>query len=99
MDWIRTVRPVHRCRPEIFESILLHGHVMSRDYMDQLKDPVFVATSVFQHSQIQQIKYLKGKKCAKDAKEYIQALVIEEFEKAQPAGESIPGIMKMDTTS
>ncbi|CAF4729631.1 unnamed protein product, partial [Rotaria magnacalcarata] len=20
MDWIRTVRPVHRCRPEIFES-------------------------------------------------------------------------------
>ncbi|CAM4828586.1 unnamed protein product [Rotaria magnacalcarata] len=99
INWIRTVQPVHRCRPEIFESILLHGHVMSRDYMDQLKNYKFVATSVFQHSQIQQIKYLKGKICAKDAKEYIQALVAEEFEKAQPAGESIPGIMKMDTTS
>ncbi|CAF3595962.1 unnamed protein product, partial [Rotaria socialis] len=67
--------------------------------MDQLKDPIFVATSVFQHSQIQQIKYLKGKKCAKDAKEYIQALVIEEFEKPRPLGVTIAGTTKIDTTS
>ncbi|CAM4967698.1 unnamed protein product [Rotaria socialis] len=99
INWIRTVQPVHRCRPEIFESILLLGHVMSRDYMDQLKNPKFVATSVFQHSQIQQIKYLKGKKCAKDAKDYIEALVAEEFEKPQPVGVTIAGTTKIDTTS
>ncbi|CAF4619665.1 unnamed protein product, partial [Rotaria socialis] len=99
INWIRAVRPVHRCRPELFESILLHGHVMSRDYMDQLKDPVFVATSVFQHRELHQIKYLKEKQCSKDAKEYIQALVIEEFEKAHPKDRTIADTTKLDKKS
>ncbi|CAF5127966.1 unnamed protein product, partial [Rotaria sp. Silwood1] len=84
IDWIRTVQPVHRCKPEIFESILLHGHVMSRDHMEQLRDPRFVAHAVLHHSQLRRIKYLKQKKCAQDVKEYIYELVKEEFEKQVP---------------
>ncbi|CAF1327794.1 unnamed protein product [Rotaria sordida] len=94
IDWIRTVQPVHRCRRAIFESILLHGHVMSRDYMEQLKKPMFVATSVLQHSRLRQIKRLKEKKCSRDAKEYILALVTEEFEK-----EHFENINTNETTS
>jgi hypothetical protein len=33
LSWIRALQPVHRCQKEIFESILVHGHVMSRHYM------------------------------------------------------------------
>ncbi|CAF3617331.1 unnamed protein product [Rotaria socialis] len=80
IDWIRTVQPVHRCRPEIFESILLHGHVMSRDYMDNLKKSPCIIDSILQHNELRRIKYFKEKKCAKDIKEYVTALVIEELE-------------------
>ncbi|CAF4422869.1 unnamed protein product [Rotaria sp. Silwood2] len=81
IDWISTVQPVHRCKSEILESILLHGHVMSRDYIEQLKKPIFVANSILQHSRLRRIKYLKEKKCAQDAREYVNALVTDEFEK------------------
>ncbi|CAM4822397.1 unnamed protein product, partial [Rotaria magnacalcarata] len=80
IDWIRTVQPVHRCRPEIFESILLHGHVMSRDYMDNLKKSRCIIDSILQHNELRRIKYFKEKKCAKDIKEYVTALVTEELE-------------------
>ena len=81
IDWIRTVRPVHRCRPEIFESILLHGHVMSRDYMENLTKIPCVVDSVLQHSQIKQIKYANEGRCAHDTKTYVTALVQDEFDK------------------
>ncbi|CAF1059642.1 unnamed protein product [Adineta ricciae] len=79
LDWVRTVFPIHRCNPIIFESILLHGHVMSRDYMERLKNPKFVATSVLQHSRLRRIDGLKTPACENDARQYITALVCVEF--------------------
>ncbi|CAF0936731.1 unnamed protein product [Rotaria sordida] len=89
IDWIRTVQPVHRCRPEIFESILLHGHVMSRDYMENLKKSQCVIDSILQHSRLRRIKYLKEKKCAKNIKSYVTALVLDEFEKQFSKNQSL----------
>lgn len=80
LKWIRTVQPIHRCSPIIFESILLHGHVMSREYMEHLKDPTFVANSVLRHSRMRRIEELKTKTCEEDAKLYVTALVALEFE-------------------
>ena len=82
LNWFRTVRPVHRCNPVVFESILLHGHAMSRDYMENLKKPKFVATSVMQHSRIRRIKSLEIQKYSQFAKEYITAVISEQFERA-----------------
>ncbi len=80
LNWIRTVQPIHRCSPIIFESILLHGHAMSREYMEHLKDPTFVANSVLNHSRMRRIEELKTKTCEEDAKLYVTALVALEFE-------------------
>ena len=82
LDWVRTVQPVHRCKLEIFESIILHGHVMSLEYMDNLSIPKFVANSVLQHSEIRRIERLKIPTCADQAREYITALVTDIYEKA-----------------
>ncbi|CAF3876655.1 unnamed protein product [Rotaria sp. Silwood1] len=82
LDWFRTVQPVHRCNLIIFESILLHGHVMSRDYMEHLKKPKFVANSIMQHSRIRRIDNLHIPQYEQHAREYITALVSDEFEKA-----------------
>ncbi|CAF0771144.1 unnamed protein product [Didymodactylos carnosus] len=79
IDWIRTVQPVHRCKRDIFQSILLHGHVMSRDYMENLKKPGYVIHSILQHTRIQQIKHLRIKTYNDRAREYITALVTEVF--------------------
>ncbi|CAF1122915.1 unnamed protein product [Rotaria sordida] len=81
LNWIRTVQPIHRCSPIIFESILLHGHAMSREYMEHLKDPTFVANSVLNHSRMRRIEELKTKTCEEDAKLFVTALVALEFEK------------------
>jgi uncharacterized protein (TIGR02452 family) len=81
INWLRIVQPIHRCNPIIFESILLHGHVMSREYMEHLKDPKFVANSVLQHSQIRHIEALKIKTLEDDARQYVTALINLEFEK------------------
>ncbi|CAF1338926.1 unnamed protein product [Adineta steineri] len=82
IDWLQTVQPVHRCKLEIFESIILHGHVMSLEYMDNLSKPKFVANSILQHSQIRRIERLKIQECAGNAREYITALVSDIYEKA-----------------
>ncbi|CAF3537174.1 unnamed protein product [Rotaria sp. Silwood1] len=81
LNWIRTVQPIHRCSPIIFESILLHGHAMSREYMEHLKDPIFVAHSVLHHTRMRRIEELKTKTCEEDAKLYVTALVALEYEK------------------
>ncbi|CAF2666541.1 unnamed protein product [Rotaria sp. Silwood2] len=82
LDWFHTVQPVHRCNPIIFESILLHGHVMSRDYMEHLKKPIFVANSVMQHSRIRRIDNLHIPQYEQHAREYITAIVSAEYAKA-----------------
>ncbi|UJR11378.1 hypothetical protein I4U23_015558 [Adineta vaga] len=81
LNWVRTVQPIHRCSPIIFESILLHGHVMSREYMEHLKDPIFVANSILHHPRIRRIEELNAKACEDDAKLFVTALVGLEFEK------------------
>ncbi|CAF2098037.1 unnamed protein product [Rotaria magnacalcarata] len=81
LDWLRSVQPIHRCNPIIFESILLHGHVMSRDYMVNLKHSKFVANSVLQHGRIRRIGALREKLVEQRANEYIIALVEDIFEK------------------
>ena len=50
--------------------------------MGHLKDPKFVANSVFHHSRIRHIEDLKKKTLENDAREYITALVHQEFEKS-----------------
>ncbi|CAF4405040.1 unnamed protein product, partial [Didymodactylos carnosus] len=61
LDWIRSLQPVHRCNPKIFESILLHGHVMGRTFMNKLKKPENVVQTAYNHSRIRQILKQKGK--------------------------------------
>ena len=39
VDWAARVRPQHRCRLDIFQSMLVHGTVMSSTQMKSLKDP------------------------------------------------------------
>ncbi|CAF1043805.1 unnamed protein product [Rotaria sordida] len=53
--WIRALQPVHRCRKEIFESILVLGHVMSRHYMNLLEKQENVVRAVLQHSRVRLI--------------------------------------------
>ena len=81
LNWVRTVQPVHRCNLVIFESILLHGHVMSRDHMDNLRKPKFVAQAVMDHSRICRIKNLHIPQIEHTARDYILALVLFEFSK------------------
>ncbi|CAF1163722.1 unnamed protein product [Rotaria sordida] len=82
VNWIRTVQPVHRCKPQIFESIILHGHVMSLEYMDNLRKPAFVANSILEHPRIRQIEHLRVREYANHAKEYITNMVTDIYMKA-----------------
>ncbi|UJR16839.1 hypothetical protein I4U23_003738 [Adineta vaga] len=99
LSWIRNVQPIHRCSPLIFESIFLHGHIMSREYMENLKDPTFVANSVLHHSRIQRIEELKTTVCHEDAKLYVTALVALEFENNDFARATVvpPALLGADT--
>ncbi|CAF3692663.1 unnamed protein product [Rotaria socialis] len=86
LNWIRALQPVHRCAPHIFTSILVHGHVMSRDYMSLLIKPRCVVQAVLQHSQVRSI-FLRHSAPAvrQNAKELIKLLVRSEFLKAGSA--------------
>lgn len=80
--WIRALQPVHKCGPNIFTSILIHGHVMSRHFMKSLKRPGVVANAVLQHNQVRSI-LLKHNILTKNEKPFqlIKALVMSEFAK------------------
>ena len=80
LDWIRALQPVHRCGPKIFESILVHGHVMSRDYMSELSKPRCVVNAVMQHRQIRSIFLQHNASTVKeDVHELVKLLVKSEF--------------------
>ena len=79
IEWLRYVKPVHRCQPNIFESIVLHGHVMSREYMEKLKEPRNAVESVLRHRSIRRIKYLQTKHYAEHAKTYITKIVYDVY--------------------
>ncbi|CAF3890637.1 unnamed protein product, partial [Rotaria magnacalcarata] len=81
IEWLNTVQPIHRCNPIVFESILIHGHVMSREYMVKLKYSKSVAKSVLQHGRIRRIRELREKIMEEHARQYIIALVEDIFEK------------------
>ncbi|CAF1219830.1 unnamed protein product [Didymodactylos carnosus] len=71
LNWIRSLQPVHRCSREIFESILVHGHVMSRSH---LRDAKFTAHTVTQHIDVRKILDTQVPAAQNIANEYIQAI-------------------------
>ncbi|CAF0907729.1 unnamed protein product [Rotaria sordida] len=86
LNWIKALQPVHRCGPQIFASILVHGHVMSRDYMNELIKPRCVVNAVMQHNQIRSIFRQHNDPSVKEnTKRLIQLLVRSEFLKAGSA--------------
>ena len=87
LNWIRALQPIHRCSPLIFQSILVHGHFMSRNYMKQLERPSKVANAVLQHSRICLIFLKDNNRVVKDdAFKLIHALVKTEFSKTGADG-------------
>ncbi|CAF3101073.1 unnamed protein product [Rotaria sp. Silwood2] len=84
--WIKGLQPIHRCSKVIFESILVHGHVMSREHMEHLKKPSFVAQAVQEHKRVRAIfdRY-KMSTIEDHAKEYIRAVVSLEYSKKYDA--------------
>ncbi|CAF3704753.1 unnamed protein product [Rotaria sp. Silwood1] len=85
IEWIRALQPIHRCSKVIFESILVHGHVMSRDYMNLLREAQFVANAVEQHNQVRQIfDHHNNQALQNHGRDFIRALVAIEFDKVVP---------------
>jgi hypothetical protein len=83
LEWIAALQPVHRCIGPIFESILVHGHVMSRSYMEKLEDPKFVADTIDQHKRVRTILAGQVPSLQKNAHEFIEALVRTAFNKGK----------------
>jgi hypothetical protein len=54
-DWVSRLRPQHRCKPEIFKSMLVHGSVMSLAHMHQLDTPVAVLKEMHGHPELREI--------------------------------------------
>ncbi|CAF1452297.1 unnamed protein product, partial [Didymodactylos carnosus] len=79
LNWIRSLQPVHRCTHEIFESIIVHGHVMSRSYMNHLKDPNFVADAANEHNDIRRIVAHRIPSELKLIKDYIFDIISKEY--------------------
>ena len=90
LNWIRALQPVHRCGQMIFESILVHGHVMSRNYMKALEYPKNVAKAVLQHSRIRRIFLQHNTAAVKEAAlAFIKGLVDSEYAKSGIDGMSL----------
>ncbi|CAF3066365.1 unnamed protein product [Rotaria sp. Silwood2] len=83
LEWIAALQPIHRCAGPIFESILVLGHVMSRFYMERLKDPTFVADTIDQHKRVRTILASQVPALQKTARDFITALVRMEFNKGK----------------
>ena len=98
LEWIRALQPVHRCGKIIFESILVHGHVMSRNYMISLKNPKNVAHAVQQHSAVRSIFLKHNNNALKDiAYQLIEAIVLAEFDKFKSTEKSSTGVKGLTT--
>jgi hypothetical protein len=90
LDWIRALQPVHRCGQIIFESILVHGHVMSRRYMKLLENSKNVAKAVLQHSRVRLIFLQHNNPAVKEnAYHLIKALVENEYAKTEIDGKTL----------
>jgi hypothetical protein len=81
--WIGALQPIHRCNKLIFESILVHGHVMSRDHMNSLRESSSVAKAIKQHTKVKRIfDGIKNPRFQQTCEAYIQLLVEIQFNKA-----------------
>ncbi|CAF2836536.1 unnamed protein product [Rotaria sp. Silwood2] len=99
--WIKGLQPIHRCSKVIFESILVHGHVMSRDHMEHLKKSSFAAQAVQEHKRVRAIfdRY-KMSTIEDHAKEYIRAIVSSVYSKKYSAGATVgTGTSSSSTTT
>ncbi|CAF3923229.1 unnamed protein product [Rotaria sp. Silwood1] len=84
-DWIRALQPIHRCSKVIFESILVHNHLMSRAQMNLLREPRFVTNAVVQHGRFRHIfKRLNDPTLENHARDFVQAIVSKKFVKRPP---------------
>ena len=52
---IRALFPVYQCSKKLFEAILVHGHVMSSDYLSQLTETDHLVRAIEQNRRIQPI--------------------------------------------
>ncbi|CAF1047732.1 unnamed protein product [Rotaria sordida] len=92
IQWIRDLLPIHRCNKLIFESILVHGHVMSRAYMNLLVEPQFVANAVEHHDQVRRIFDRKNNEALKrHGQEFIHALVALKFNESSKKPDASDG--------
>ena len=83
--WIRALQPVHRCSKVIFESILVHGHAMSRGHMNTLEQPASVAKAIKHHAEVHRILAgIKNTSVQHAVDEYIRILVENEFTTTNP---------------
>ncbi|UJR32654.1 hypothetical protein I4U23_020114 [Adineta vaga] len=99
-NFVKALQPVHRCSKLIFESILVHGHVMSSEHMEHLKKPRFAAQAVQEHKHVRAIfdRY-KLATIEQHAKEYIRAIVALEYNKKYTAHPVIDISMSVSGTS
>ena len=82
LRWIRALQPVHRCNANVFESILLIGHCMSREYMNSLREPQSVAKAIKNHKSVKQIfSKVTNDRLQQSIGEYLHILVDEYFGK------------------
>ncbi|CAF1353937.1 unnamed protein product [Adineta steineri] len=79
---IQSLSPIYQCSKEIFELILIHGHVMSTEYIKQLMDSRVVIQTIQQNKLIQKIIISNQNQANGDhINNYIQAISCAEFNK------------------
>lgn len=76
VDWVRRLRPQHRCKPEIFESICEHGVVMSASHMLDLGDEKRVNMAVMSHPAM--VKILEAHAGRKSVMEQVEDYVTKQ---------------------
>ena len=89
LNFIKALLPIYQCSKETFESILVHGHVMSNKYMEKLKSPKSLIKIIRKSKQIGPIfdKY-KDQSVENRITAYIEAIVYNKHEKRVHSAES-----------
>ncbi|CAF1541060.1 unnamed protein product [Rotaria sp. Silwood1] len=83
--YIRGLLPVYQCSKEIFELILIHGHVMSHKRIDELQMPKFLIENIQRNKKIESIiTQYKNQSLEDHIKDYIKAIVSNVYSKRTP---------------
>ena len=80
--FVRVLQPMHRCKRNVFESILLHGHLMSSYYMDFLNKANPVAQQIWTQMQ-KEVEVHRNPNLEQTVCEFILSLVQKEFQNAE----------------